>query len=317
MPPKESAVAVLEREAKSLLPLIRSELAREFLAAASALPRVAPRRLVHDAEKTRYFTEAEAARLPEAERKTLTERMIDEEFFYNTHYGTPLAYARPLDILNFGKDALAGKRILDFGFGGIGQLRMLASLGADVTGVEVDPLTRALYEPADQGIIKGLHGRDGKLSLLFGRYPADAPVRTAVGSKYDLFISKNVLKRGYIHPEQPVKERHQIKLGVGDFTFVTTIHTMLNQGGHFFIYNITPAPNAPGKPYKTWADGRSPFPKDMLEKAGFRVLAYNKDDTPAVREMARALGWDKGEDAMDVENDLFAQYTLCERRGWL
>jgi hypothetical protein len=317
-PPKESAVAVLERNAKALLPLVRSELAREFLVAAASLPAIAPRRLYHDAEKTRYWSEAEANRLPEAERKALTERVIDEEFYYNTNYGTPLAYARPLDLLDLGKDWLAGKRVLDFGFGGVGQLRMLASLGADVTGVEVDPLTRALYtDPSDQGLVKGLRGPDGRLSLVFGRYPAEPAARAAVGAGYDLFISKNVLKRGYIHPEQPVKERHQIKLGVDDFTFVTTVHSMLNHGGRFLIYNLTPAPNAPGKPYKTWADGRSPFPKDMLENAGFGVVAYNKDDTPAARAMARALGWDKGEDAMDVENDLFAQFTLCEKRGRL
>jgi hypothetical protein len=314
-PPKESAVAVLQRDAKALLPLVRSDLARAFLDAASALPAVAPRRVYHDAEKTRYWSEAEARRLPEAERKALTERTIDEEFYYNTNYGTPLAYARPLDILALGKDALAGKRILDFGFGGVGQLRIFASLGADVTGVEVDPLTRALYtEPGDQGLIKGLHGRDGRLSLVFGRFPAEPSVKNAVGAPYDLFISKNVLKRGYIHPEQPVKERHQINLGVSDAAFVETVHSMLNHGGHFFIYNLTPAPNAPGKPYKPWADGRSPFPKKMLEDAGFMVLAFEKDDTPAARAMARSLGWDKGEGAMDVENDLFAQFTLCRKR---
>lgn len=313
--PKESAVAVIQRDAKALAPLVRSELARAFLDAASALPSVAARRVFHDADKTKYWSEAEAARLPEAERKTLTPRELDEEFFYNTNYGTPLAYARPLDLLELGRDGLAGKKVLDFGFGGIGQLRMLASLGAEVVGVEVDPLTRALYtDPADQGLVKGLQGRDGRLSLLFGRFPADAPVRAAAGTAYDLFISKNVLKRGYIHPEQPVKERHQIKLGVDDQAFVQTVHQMLKPGGHFFIYNLTPAPNAPGKPYKTWADGRSPFPKEMLENASFQVLAYNKDDTQAARAMARALGWDKGEDPMDIENDLFAQYTLCRRR---
>jgi hypothetical protein len=313
-PAKESAVAVLERDAKALLPLVRSELAREFLEAAAALPRVSPRRVYHDAEKTRYFTEAEAGRLPEPERKALRARDIDEEFFYNTNYGTPLAYARPLDVLNLGKGWPAGKRILDFGFGGIGQLRMLASLGAEVMGVEVDPLTRALYSaPGDQGPVMGLHGRDGRLSLVFGRFPTDPPVRDAVGIPYDLFLSKNVLKRGYIHPEQPVKERHQIKLGVEDQEFVQTVHSMLVHGGRFFIYNITPAPNAPGKPYVPWADGRCPFPKKMLEDAGFHVVAYDKDDTPAVRAMARALGWDKGEDAMDIEKDLFAQYTLCQK----
>jgi len=47
-----------------------------------------------------------------------------------------------------------GKRILDFGYGTVGHLRLLASLGADMVGVEVDPLLRALYSaPGDQGAI--------------------------------------------------------------------------------------------------------------------------------------------------------------------
>jgi hypothetical protein len=308
---------VIQRDARSLEALVQSDLAKELLAAASILPSISGRRLYHDAEKTKYWSEAEAKGLREEERRALTAREIDEEFFYNTNYGTPLAYARPLDLLGLGKDGVAGKKIIDFGFGGIGHLRLLASLGADVTGIDVDPLLRALYsEPGDQGTIKGLRGRTGHLRLLFGSFPAEAAVRDAAGEGYDLFLSKNVLKRGYIHPEQPVKERHQIKLGVDDETFVKTVFARLKPGGRFFIYNLTPAPNTPGKPYRTWADGRCPFPREMLEAAGFRVVAYNQDDTAAARAMGRALGWDKaqdGEPGMDLENDLFGQYTLSER----
>jgi hypothetical protein len=80
------------------------------------------------------------------------------------------------------------------------------------------------------------------------------------------------------------------------------------------IYNICPAPAKTGEKYIPWADGRSPFPKEMWESAGFKVFTFDHDDSPAVRVMGRALGWDQGEGAMDLENDLFGVYTLVEKR---
>ena len=61
------------------------------------------------------------------------------------------------------------------------------------------------------------------------------------------------------------------------------------------------APSNPGEPYKNWADGRCPFPRPLWEAAGFEVLAFDCDDTPAIRQIAHALGWDKGESAMDLD----------------
>lgn len=306
---------VFQREAQALLGLFKTGLAQAFLKSAEHLPRIGPRKLYHTADKTIYYSESQAQRLSEPERSKLSVREVDETFYYTTRYGTPLAYSRPLEILAQGEDAFSGKRILDFGFGTIGHLRIWASLGADVTGIEVDPLLSALYsEAGDTGAIEGKEGKKGHLRLLFGSFPSDVQIRKEVGKEYDLIISKNVLKRGYIHPEQPVPEKAQIKLGVNDEEFLSIIFSMLKPGGKFFIYNLTPAPNAPGKPYRTWADGRSPFAKNILEAAGFRVLSFEQDDTEKARAMAKALGWDKErEDPMDIDNDLFGQFTLCEK----
>ncbi len=308
---------ILKREAQALQNLFTTGLTKRFLESASTLPRISPRKLYHTADKTRYYTEQQANELPQSERAALLLREVDETFYYTTRYGTPLAYARALEVLNQGEQAFEGKRILDFGFGTIGHLRIWAGMGANVTGIEIDPLLSALYGyPGDTGEIEGAQGKKGHLKLLIGSFPSDAQLRKNAGQNYDLIISKNVLKRGYIHPEQPVSDKVQIKLGVNDEEFVSIIYSMLNPGGRFFIYNLTPAPNGPGKPYRAWADGRSPFPKAMLEKAGFRVTAFEQDDTPTARAMARALGWDKEkEDPMDIENDLFGQYTLCEKAG--
>ncbi len=72
------------------------------------------------------------------------------------------------------------------------------------------------------------------------------------------------------------------------------------------IYNITPPPNGPGRPYRTWADGRCPFSREELTEAGFEVMAFDCDDTEAVRAMADALEWPRGE-------PFFASYTLLRR----
>jgi hypothetical protein len=310
-PAAGKTVFEIRKEARALAPLMKSALVKEFLAAADDLPAQATRRFWHDAKKTQYHSDAEVARLSEAERRALYPRDVDEELYYVARYGTPMAYARPLDLLGLGKDGLAGKRVLDFGFGAVGQLRIFAALGAYAAGIEVDALCQALYTaPGDQGTIHGRLGRDGEVRLFFGFFPADAALRQAVGTGYDLFISKNVLKRGYIHPERFAPEKHLISLGVDDETFVRTLHGMLVPGGRVLIYNITPPPAPPDKPYIPWADGRCPFAREVWEKVGFRVLEFDRDDTPAAKAMARALEWDKKEEGGD---DFFATYTLAQK----
>jgi SAM-dependent methyltransferase len=314
-PPGESPVERLRREARALEPLVRSALGRAFLAETAALPRIAPRVVYHDPGRQRFYSETQARDLGDEERRGLERKTYDEEYYYYTRYGTPLAYARPLEVLaGAGATEVSGKRILDFGHGGIGQLRLLAGLGAEVTGVEVDPLLPVLYGgPADQGTVVGTRGQQGKLTLVNGRFPADLAVRRAVGGGYDLILSKNVLKRGYVHPAEPVPERQRIRLGVPDEEFVRTLFAALFPGGRVLLYNLCPAPAPPGKPYIPWADGRSPFSREMWEATGFLVLAFDQDDTSQARALGRALGWDRGPDAMVLERDLFALYTLVER----
>jgi len=253
--------------------------------------------------------------MDEESRAKLEKKELDETFYYYTKYGTPLAYVRALDVLGTaGFDNVSGKRILDFGYGGVGQLRLLAMMGADAIGVEIDTLQPAFYrEPSDQGVVKGRSSRDGRITLLHGRFPDDEAVTKSVGDGYDLFISKNTLKNGYLHPERPVDKRMLVDLGVDDETFVQKLFSILRPGGFVLIYNISPAPAPPDKPYIPWADGRCPFPKTMWESAGFQVIAFDQDDTTMARAMGRALEWDKGEGAMDLEKDLFALYTLARK----
>ncbi|MCK6483998.1 MAG: class I SAM-dependent methyltransferase [Phycisphaerae bacterium] len=311
----ESARDALRREARALEPLIRAAWVKRFLQATADLPAVTPRTVFRDEATRTWYARDTANKLTESKRSALRPTELDERTYYNTKYGTPLAYARPLDVLaEHGLADVAGKRILDFGYGTIGHLRLLAVLGADVVGVDVDTFLPALYtEPADVGAIKGRHGRDGRITLVHGRFPAEPHVLRAVDAGYDVFISKNTLKNGYLHPARPVDRRMLIDLGVSDEKFVREVHRVLKPGGLAIIYNICPAPAPEDKPYIPWADGHSPFSREQWQAAGFRIRAFDVSDDQAVRAQARALGWDEGPEPMDLEKDLFAWFTIVEK----
>jgi SAM-dependent methyltransferase len=315
-PAPESAVAALKREARAVEPLVTSRLARDFLKATASLPDISPRTLFADKSKKTYLTEAEANRLKPDELSKFNRVQVDDSLYWNTKYGSPLAYARPLEVLGrAGLESVSGKKILDFGFGTIGHLRLLAGQGAQVTGVDVDPLLRALYsEQGDQGSVPNPLGRAGHIRLIDGRFPADAATTAAVAGDFDLILSKNTLKNGYVHPEKPVEPRRLLNLAVDDATFVKAIHRALKPGGRMLIFNISPAPSPPGQPFKNWADGRCPFARNVWEEAGFRVLAFDQDDSEAIRAVGHALGWDQGDSPIDLKLDVFATYSLFEKR---
>ena len=310
-------VAQMEREAAAMKPLVASPLAGEFLAAIGCLPRVAaPRVVFYDKAKATALSAGQAAGMTAEQLQGHERRELDEAFYYTTRYGTPVAFVRPLEILGqAGVKSADGLKLADFGFGSIGQLRALAARGADATGIEVDPLLQALYsEAGDTGRIARCaaagEGSDGRLMLVFGRFPAEPATVEKVGGGYDVFVSKNTLKRGYIHPSQPVDPKRLVQLGVDDETFLRAVLALLKPGGRFLIYNLCPAPAKEGEPYIPWADGRCPFDRELCEGAGFEVLAFDVDDTPAARALGAALGW--GAD-MDLEADLFGTYTLLRK----
>jgi len=293
-----------------------SDPTRDFLKAVPELPIITPRTVWYDKANRKALTEEEAAARSEAERTGFEKRTFDETFYYFTRYGTPLAFVRPLDLVaTAGMTSLAGKRILDFGFGSIGHLRLMACLGADVVGVEVDDLLRALYSaPDDTGpVTKSAAAdarNDGTLRLVFGSFPGDPDVAAAVGDGYDVIFSKNTLKKGYIHPDREADPRMLVHLGVDDSTFVSEVFRRLKPGGWFMIYNLHPALSRADEPYRPWSDGRCPFDRGLLEAAGFKVLAFDRDDTVFAREMGDRLGW--GEQ-MTMETDLFGTYTLMQK----
>ncbi|MBV6459335.1 MAG: hypothetical protein HONBIEJF_02481 [Fimbriimonadaceae bacterium] len=296
----QSALDRLQTESKAALPLVGTPVAKGYLSATAKLPRVSSRTLYRHPKTRQWSAQAQ----PGFEKVEL-----GEDFYYNTRYGTPLAYARPLEILGgLGFGSLKGKRIADFGYGNIGQLRLMAACGADTIGIDIDPLLAMFYsQPGDTGNVG-----TGSIELLTGRWPADRALRQKVGN-LDLFISKNTLKRGYVHPARPVDERMLVNLGVNDRSFIESIFRSLKPGGWVMVYNICPAKAAPDKPYVPWADGENPFPRAEWEQAGFKTLAYDVVDTDAMRSYARAFGWDKGDGAMDLEKDFAVWFSVFRK----
>jgi hypothetical protein len=313
--PAVTGVLLLRQEAADLLPQMKSDLAKDFLRATERLPAMPHRTLFEDPDTKLVYSKRAMAQLSEAQRRKLRPRVFDESFYYTTKYGTPLAYARPLELLGqAGIRSVARRRILDFGYGTVGHLRLLANLRADLVGVDVDPLLRELYtEPGDQGAIANPDGPGGRITLVNGRFPADQDVRKQVGGGYDLILSKNTLKRGYIHPSRPADPKRLIHLGVEDAAFLKALYDSLNPGGWLLIYNLSPAQSPPDQPYKPWADGTNPFPRSLWQAAGFKVISFDVDDSEAARAMAHALKWDQGDGAMNLEKDLFAHYSLLQK----
>lgn len=309
----EKALAELRTQAADVRPLVESDLARAFLSSADQLPVMAPRLIFIDPQTREAFKPGDTETLPEPRRSQLKKRIYDTRFYYTTGYGSPMLYARPLDVLaSHGVDSLRGKKVLDFGYGMIGQDRMMALLGADVHGVDVEPVLAILYcQPGDTGEIAARDGTKGKLTVHNGQWPAYETIRRDIGGDYDIILSKNTLKAGYIHPARETDPARLVHLGVSDAEFLKGALDALKPGGLFLVYNISPAQAPPDKPYVPWADGQFPFERSLVEKTGFEVLAWDKEDDDKNRAMFAAL--DPGKTPDSFKDNLFTHYTLLRR----
>lgn len=267
-PPAPSAYLVhLNEDARAMAAEVRSPFSRRFLEGVSRLP-------THG----------------------------DDETFYEADTSAPLHFVLPIEVLSsHGFEWRPGVRLLDFGYGSIGHLALLAAAEIDASGIEVKPKLESLYGT----------GTAPRIHLFHGRYPAEPPLVAKVGGGYDVIVSKNVLKKGYIHPDRPAKPEQLIQLGVDDATFLRAFRDALAPGGRMLVYNIfVPVPL--DQPFKPMSDGRSPFPREAWEAAGFDVEAFDEPDTTRMRAIvARA---DRGTKAYLTYESLF---TLVRRSNRL
>jgi len=282
-----SVIAKMAEEIEKVQPFVAGQWTKKWIAEVANLEKVRPRQI----------------------RVKDQDMLADESLFYSGRYGSPLTYARALDLAEkHGFSPKDGSKVFDFGYGSIGHLRMLAQMGIDVTACDVDPLLPILYTNSSGPY------RNGRIQLLDGKFPADSSLVQKAGDSYELFLSKNTLKLGYIHPtREPASPRHVIDLGVSDEVFLQQVASMLQPKGLFVIYNFCP-PKAPAdKPYIPWAEGESPFTQEQFEAAGFEVLEWNVVDDKPARDLGRLLSWDT-EGGMDLENGLFAWYTIARKK---
>lgn len=308
----------LKRNAAVLDAIVTSDLAKRFLAATAKLAEPSARIVYRNREKGVALSKRAFEALAADEQASFTPREFPPDFYYTTGYGSPLVYARVLDLaaqhVRLPAQGVARPKLLDFGYGTIGQLQLMAHCGFDAHGVDVEPLFPALYsEPGDTGAIGA-----GSVAIHKGRWPAEEVLRASIGGGYSLITSKNTLKSGYIHPSPPegqtVDPKKMVHLGVGDEEFLARVHDALVPGGVFVIYNICPPQNPPDKEYLLWADGTSPFSRAMLEKAGFEVLAFDVRDDAWVLDCFAKLGYTEGKTREEAAKEFLCSHTVVRRK---
>lgn len=311
-------VAAMVKDAEKLRPLVTSKAALAFLAAVPQLAEPGAVTIYRNREKGLAISAEEWALLPKESRDTFQPRNCKPEFYYSTAYGSPLVYVRVLDLvasLDIAWRTPAGMSVLDFGYGSIGQLKLLSLMGAKAAGIEVEPLLAVLYR-------EHTTPHAGEPVVFHGRWPAEPAMAASVrqAGPFDLITSKNTLKAGYVHPSPPkgktVDERQLVKLGVSDDAFLVAVRESLNPGGLFVIYNICPAQSPPEdltKPYIPWADGKSPFTREQFVAAGLEVLAFNTEDQNWALDCWQALGYDGGKARQEQAKDLFVWYTVVRK----
>lgn len=307
------ALQQLRADAQAVAPFAASPAAREFLHAVTFLPSQQPREVYVNKARRQTLSPAQHSELSFEARVGFERVVHDEAFYYATFYGTPVAYVRPLDIAaQNGLRSLSGARVLDLGYGAIGAVRMMASAGATVSGLDVDSLLPALYrEPSDQGVVRGNTLVVGSLALFNGVFAGDRALTHTVGRDHDLIVSKNTLKRGFMKPADGEKSNRKlwVDFGVPDAALLAALHQALKPGGLLVIYNLS------GKfdPAKPSTDGRSPFDRAAFEAAGFEVLALDATDDIAARAMGQALGWQN--DMGNLSENLFGLFTVVRVRA--
>jgi SAM-dependent methyltransferase len=239
-------------------------------------------------------------------------RTINEDDYYQGRWGSPLAYAQTMAVAErAGATFLPGTRVLDFGFGAPAHLQLWSLMGINAVGVDVDDAGKQLYADKSDTAMP-----PGTVSWVYGRFPTDPATTAAVGDGYDLIVSKNTLKKGYVHPSRPADPKTQLNIGVDDATFLSALHHALKPGGLVVIWNLCPKRAELNEEYVPWAEGENPYTAQQWQDAGFEVLSFDVDDSRATRAMLHAMDFDAPQDegsVADLERDFFAWFTVAKR----
>ncbi len=295
-------------DAENLRDVYTSPQAQQMLDEVRHLPVCEPRTIYAAFRPNRAVSADQYEQLPEEEQQKLRELNINPSNYYATFYGSPLVYARTLDLLHqYAPDfTINNANIIDLGYGQLGQLRLWAQMGANVTGVEIDPILTTIYDNCEA--VGDLNQPNaGSVTLIEGSWPNQESTRNQVGDGYDLFISRNLLKHGYVKPEK-LNPNFPPPVGweMTDAEMLGHLYDILNPGAIVIIESLGPKPD----PSKPWSDISNPWPESAWTKAGFTVLAHDQDESTYARTMGAALGWDE---RMNLETDLFGVYSVYQK----
>lgn len=309
-PLSTAAVTALRDEAKRVMPTVKTPAAREFLRATEMLtPRASRDVYVRESGRERTFaTPARFEELKAEDQAGYQKQSYEDAFYFSTYYGSPLAYARALDLAGTGGiTTLNGARVLDIGYGAIGAPKLMALAGARVSAVDVDPLLPVLYrEPTDQGTLLGFEGRSGSLRLFDGVFAGSTTLTKLIGGGYQLILTKNTMKNGFMKPRSGRKPF--VDFQASDEVLLEALNEALEPRGVLVIYNISNKFD----PARPATDGRSPFSREQFEKANFEVLSLDTNDDIGIRALARALQWDR--QVTDGLESFFALYTIVRKK---
>ena len=318
--------AALSAEADSVAEVCDAAAVVDWLSRAAELPErepvvlhVGPRR--QGGMDREVFTQerldalmAEPDATPRSDLRTIT---FGPDRYYATSYGSPIAYAPMLQrvaehLATRGTDSFAGMKVLDFGYGQLGQIAMLARCGAEVHGVEVDPMVHTLYEVSGAaGEVRSGDGRIGSIGLHLGEWFGDEGFRGQVGDGFDLLLFRNVLKKGYVTPDVPMEGFDPIDVGGSPERGAEIIAAALAPGGIAIVYNLGSGPHVRDDgSYNNPADVRDPFGRAAWEAAGLEVIAFEVDGSALMRETGVAIGWAATVEELEPLN---ARYTLVRR----
>jgi hypothetical protein len=264
--------------------LVECKGTKSFLAATRALPEVGARSVLYDSKTREAVSPEEHARLAPEEQARFQATSFDPEFYYTTRYGTPIARARGRR-----RRAAASRRRTwpseahpRLGYGGIGHLRPLASLGCDVVGVEVDPLLRVYYGASDQldpGRERWSRGRaEARARTLARRCSGEGRRRGGLRPR----ASKNVPKKGYVRFAQKVDPWMLVDLG--DTARVPGRGRARPSPAGSAICNLCLAQRATARSPGLW---RVALHEGRVRRGRLRAARLDVDD----RAQAQELGW--------------------------
>jgi hypothetical protein len=204
-------------------------------------------------------------------------RAIGGEWYDDFAYYLPetLAYARPLDLLaRAGLARVRGKKILELAFRSILPHCLLAAVGARSVAASADPMKPRVYAHAYAYPRR-------ELAIVAGSFPSDAGTRREVGAAFDAIVGWNAIVR-------------EPSLAVADLP--QRLAAITKRGGLVLLYDVSSG----------GALARSPFDRRAWGKAGLRVVAFERSDSAALRDIARVQEWPK-------PASLRARYTLLRR----